>query len=254
MFPRDTIIATLTRLRAEAGLQEAMILSTCNRVEVYARADDDKAPDAVAAFLSTFHGRPTGEIAKLGYCLQESAAVQHAFRVAASLDSMVVGEPQILGQVKEAYRAAEEAGTLGSLLNALRNRTLAAAKRARTRDGHRRERGLRLARRRGAGAQDLRRPAGQERAAGGRRQDERAGRAAAGAGRGAGHGGGRPHARAGGRAGGGARRTRGASRDAADGAGARGHRDQRHRRARHRHPAGATSRPRGARAAGGRCS
>jgi glutamyl-tRNA reductase len=135
VFPRDTIIDTLTRLRADAGLQEAMILSTCNRVEVYARAADESAPDAVAAFLSTFHGRPTGEIAKLGYCLQESAAVQHAFRVAASLDSMVVGEPQILGQVKEAYRAAEEAGTLGSLLNALRNRTLAAAKRARTETG-----------------------------------------------------------------------------------------------------------------------
>jgi glutamyl-tRNA reductase len=135
VFPRDSIVATLTRLRAEAGLQEAMILSTCNRVEVYARADDEQAPEAVAAFLSTFHGRPTGEIAKLGYCLQESAAVQHAFRVAASLDSMVVGEPQILGQVKEAYRAAEEAGTLGSLLNALRNRTLAAAKRARTETG-----------------------------------------------------------------------------------------------------------------------
>jgi glutamyl-tRNA reductase len=135
VFPRETMAATLARLRAEAGLQEAMILSTCNRVEVYARADGAQAPDAVAAFLSTFHGRPTGEIAKIGYCLQESAAVQHAFRVAASLDSMVVGEPQILGQVKEAYRAAEEAGTLGSLLNALRNRTIAAARRARTETG-----------------------------------------------------------------------------------------------------------------------
>jgi glutamyl-tRNA reductase len=135
VFPRETLLATLTRLRTEASLQEAMILSTCNRMEVYARAEDDKAPDAVAAFLSTFHGRPAAEIAQLGYCLHESAAVQHAFRVAASLDSMVVGEPQILGQVKEAYRAAEEAGTLGSMLNALRNRTLAAAKRARTETG-----------------------------------------------------------------------------------------------------------------------
>jgi glutamyl-tRNA reductase len=135
VFPRETMAATLARLRVEAGLKEAMILSTCNRVEVYARADDDRAPEAVAAFLSTFHGRPSGEIAKIGYCLQESAAVQHAFRVAASLDSMVVGEPQILGQVKEAYRAAEEAGTLGSLLNALRNRTIAAARRARTETG-----------------------------------------------------------------------------------------------------------------------
>ena len=61
--------------------------------------------------------------------------MRHAFRVAASLESMVIGEPQILGQVKEAYQAAEEAGTLGSVLNALRNRSLAAAKRVRTETG-----------------------------------------------------------------------------------------------------------------------
>jgi glutamyl-tRNA reductase len=134
-FPRDTMAETLLRLRAEAGLQEAMILSTCNRVEIYARSDQDAAPDAVAAFVSAFHRRPLEEVARLTYCLTDADAVRHAFRVASSLDSMVVGEPQILGQVKEGYRAAEQAGTLGSALNALRNRTLAAAKRARSETG-----------------------------------------------------------------------------------------------------------------------
>jgi glutamyl-tRNA reductase len=134
-FPRETLGETLLRLRGEAGLQEAMILSTCNRVEIYARADREGAPDAVATFVCAFHNRSAADLARLTYCLTEADAVRHAFRVASSLDSMVVGEPQILGQVKEGYRAAEEAGTLGSALNALRNRTLAAAKRARTETG-----------------------------------------------------------------------------------------------------------------------
>jgi glutamyl-tRNA reductase len=135
-FPRDTMRDTLLRLRSEASLQEVMILSTCNRVEIYAHAgQDEAAPDAVAAFVCAFHHRSAADLARHTYCLTEADAIRHAFRVAASLDSMVVGEPQILGQVKEGYRAAEEAGTLGSALNALRNRTLAAAKRARSETG-----------------------------------------------------------------------------------------------------------------------
>ena len=134
-FPRDTLGETLLRLRAEAGLQEAMILSTCNRVEIYARGDQEGAAEAVASFVCAFHQRSPHDLARLTYCLTDADAVRHAFRVASSLDSMVVGEPQILGQVKEGYRAAEEAGTLGSALNALRNRTLAAAKRARSETG-----------------------------------------------------------------------------------------------------------------------
>jgi glutamyl-tRNA reductase len=134
-FPRDSMAETLTRLREAARLQEAMILSTCNRVEIYGCSEHEAAPDAVAAFVCAFHRREAGELARLTYCHTGADAIQHAFRVAASLDSMVVGEPQILGQVKEGYRAAEEAGTLGSTLVALRNRTLAAAKRARSETG-----------------------------------------------------------------------------------------------------------------------
>ena len=130
-FPKERLPEVLTRVREDAGLSEAMILSTCNRVEVYGRANDPSL-DAVAEFLARCHSRPVEEIAPHLYRLEGEGAVRHAFRVAASLDSMVMGEPQILGQVKDAYDAAERAGSLGSALNALRNRSIAAAKRART--------------------------------------------------------------------------------------------------------------------------
>jgi len=130
-FPKERLGEALARVRQEAGLGEAVILSTCNRVEVYGRAAESSL-DAVAAFLARFHERDPAEIAPHLYRLEGEAAVRHAFRVAASLDSMVMGEPQILGQVKDAYEAAEKAGSLGSVLNALRNRSIAAAKRART--------------------------------------------------------------------------------------------------------------------------
>lgn len=130
-FPRERMGEALERLREESGLAEAMILSTCNRVEIYGRAPESAA-EPVAEFLAGFHDRRRDELDSHLYRLEGEAAVRHAFRVAASLDSMVLGEPQILGQVKKAYEAAEEAGALGSVLNTLRNRSLAAAKRART--------------------------------------------------------------------------------------------------------------------------
>jgi glutamyl-tRNA reductase len=134
-FPKERLRDALGRLRSEAGLAEAMILSTCNRVEVYGRQGEGEATPAVVSFFEAFHGRRPDELGSFLYHLTGEEAVRHAFRVAASLDSMVVGEPQILGQVKDAYQAAEEAGTLGSALNALRNRSLAAAKRARHETG-----------------------------------------------------------------------------------------------------------------------
>jgi glutamyl-tRNA reductase len=130
-FPKDALPAALGRVREEAGLAEAVILSTCNRVEVYGRAVGGAPLDAMAAFLARAHGREPTEIASHLYRLEGEAAVRHAFRVAASLDSMVLGEAQILGQVKSAYLIAEKTGTLGSVLNALRNRSIAAAKRVR---------------------------------------------------------------------------------------------------------------------------
>jgi glutamyl-tRNA reductase len=130
-FSKERLPEALSRVRAEAPVDEAMILSTCNRVEVYARATAPAA-DALAGFLAHFHGKSDEEVKAHLYRLEGDEAVRHAFRVAASLDSMVLGEAQILGQVKEAYEQAAQAGALGSVLTALRNRSVAAAKRART--------------------------------------------------------------------------------------------------------------------------
>jgi len=129
-FGKESLPQALARVRQEAALAEAMILSTCNRVEVYGRCDGP-ALDAVAGFLARFHAKAPEEIATHLYRLEGEQAVRHAFRVAASLDSMVLGEPQILGQVKEAYDAAQQAGSLGAVLNGLRMRSVAAARRAR---------------------------------------------------------------------------------------------------------------------------
>jgi len=132
---REQLPAMLQRLRGEAGLAEAMLLSTCNRVEVYGRGQDGVDAQALDWFCGLGGGPTRPELEASVYRLTGAAAIRHAFRVAASLESMVIGEPQILGQVKDAYQVAEETGTLGSTLNALRNRSLAAAKRARTETG-----------------------------------------------------------------------------------------------------------------------
>jgi glutamyl-tRNA reductase len=130
-FPRGGLVETLAQLRSRAGLREAMVLSTCNRVEIYGCAATP-GTDAIVAFLADHHGRRVAEIERYLYRLEGEHAVRHAFRVASSLDSMVLGEPQILGQVKEAYQAAEETGHLGPVLKALRDRSIAAARRIRT--------------------------------------------------------------------------------------------------------------------------
>ena len=130
-FPKQDLGEALERVRKDAGLDEAMILSTCNRVEIYGRCQASST-QAVAGFLARYHGREPEEIEKHLYRLEGEPAVRHAFRVAASLDSMVLGESQILGQVKEAYQEAERARSLGAVLNSLRTRSIAAAKRARS--------------------------------------------------------------------------------------------------------------------------
>jgi glutamyl-tRNA reductase len=131
-FSKERLAEALLRLRSEVKLEEAAILSTCNRVEVYGYRREEGGALAVARFLAEFHGRPAADLEPHLYRLEGDEAVRHAFRVAASLDSMVLGEPQILGQVKAAYDEADAAATLGSVLNGLKNRSIAAARRART--------------------------------------------------------------------------------------------------------------------------
>ena len=109
--------------------REAAILSTCNRTELYVAGEK---PDDLAQWLAHYHRLAPDELHPYLYTLPQEQAVRHAFRVASGLDSMVIGEPQILGQMKEAARAAESAGTLGSLLHRLFQRSFAVAKEVRS--------------------------------------------------------------------------------------------------------------------------
>jgi glutamyl-tRNA reductase len=130
-FPDDQLKPSLERLTGIPGVGEALIVSTCNRVEIYAGVDGADGPSQVRRFLVEGRGLEPSLHAHL-YAHDGEAAVQHLFRVAASLDSMVVGESQILGQVKDAYAAAMEAGTVGPVLSRTLPRAFAAAKRVRT--------------------------------------------------------------------------------------------------------------------------
>lgn len=111
---------------------ETAVLSTCNRTELYAVADVANPIDTTAQFLADFHRLPYSELRPHLYTLPQDNAVRHAFRVASGLDSMVLGEPQILGQMKDAVRQADEAGGLGTYLHQLFQRTFAVAKEVRT--------------------------------------------------------------------------------------------------------------------------
>jgi glutamyl-tRNA reductase len=112
---------------------EAAILSTCNRTEIYLSGEADEAKrSAASAWLARYHGVDPGELSKYLYTLPREQAVRHAFRVASGLDSMVIGEPEILGQMKVAARSAEAAGTLGTVLGKLFQRSFAVAKEVRS--------------------------------------------------------------------------------------------------------------------------
>ncbi|MCG8508496.1 MAG: glutamyl-tRNA reductase [Rhodospirillales bacterium] len=122
----------LSRLKA-AGIDEAMVLSTCDRVEVQAAHDDHrKAKAAILEAFAEIAGLPAEEISQETYAHSDGEAVRHAFAVAASLDSQVLGESQVLGQVKASHRLARDAGMSGSGLEALVQAAFSAAKRVRT--------------------------------------------------------------------------------------------------------------------------
>lgn len=131
-FNDDVLRSALTLLVGREQVTEAMILSTCNRVEVVAESSDERA---IREFICEFHRISPDDVSKHLYSFRNADAIRHVFRVAASLDSMMIGEPQILGQVKEAYRIATDAGTVGMHLSALMNRAFAVAKKVRTETG-----------------------------------------------------------------------------------------------------------------------
>jgi len=132
-FPEKSIHEPLRALHAAPGVRETMILSTCNRVEIAAVVDGrEQGAAAVRSFVARHHEVPEGELAPHLYLHAGPEAVRHLFRVASSLDSLVVGEPQILGQVKDAYQYAREAGAVGAVLDRLLKKALSVAKLVRT--------------------------------------------------------------------------------------------------------------------------
>lgn len=132
-FQKSEMDQALSQAHSLISVNENMILSTCNRVEVYATsAETEKAIVDLKRFLSEYHRLPVVEFERNIYLFVGEEAVRHIFRVASSLDSMVVGEPQILGQIKDAYNLATESNTSGLILHRLLHRAFHVAKRVRT--------------------------------------------------------------------------------------------------------------------------
>ncbi len=138
-FLPQEIEGTIARLRqrfasgSRGTVSEAAIVSTCNRTEFYCAVDDpEPAGVALSEFVAEEKGVVASDFVRSSYTLPAADAVRHAFRVASGLDSMVLGEPQILGQMKQAERLARQAGGLGLLLNHLFQRTFAVAKEVRS--------------------------------------------------------------------------------------------------------------------------
>ena len=128
-FSEESMQHALHDLVGHQLVKEAAIVSTCNRTEIYCNTD---TPDKAVSWLADFHHLRSGDLEPYLYKLLREQAVKHAFRVASGLDSMVLGEPQILGQMKNAVKSAEQAGTLGLLLHKMFQRTFFVAKEVRT--------------------------------------------------------------------------------------------------------------------------
>jgi glutamyl-tRNA reductase len=132
-FSKNDIEKPLTALVALEGISEVIIISTCNRVEIYASVcDHELGIEAIKKFFSHWHQLPCTVIEPHLYSYHSHAAIRHLFRVASSLDSMIVGEPQILGQIKTSFSYAAEFKTSGIIMNRLLHKAFSVAKRVRT--------------------------------------------------------------------------------------------------------------------------
>ena len=130
-FPPERLGEALHKLATLPGVVEAAILSTCNRTELYCYLDNTDS-GAISDWLRSYHALTQSDFESYLYQHPDQAAVRHMLRVASGLDSMILGEPQILGQIKAAYQEALAAGTLGLLLGRLFQHTFAVAKQVRT--------------------------------------------------------------------------------------------------------------------------
>lgn len=132
-FAGEKLQRGLNQLLDQGLLDEAMILSTCNRVEIYgATSRPELGKDQLERFLTDFHGLPPESLRESFYFHEGEGAVLHGYRVASSLDSMVIGEPQIVKQMKDAYEIASEAGSVGGILHRYMNRVFNVSKRVRS--------------------------------------------------------------------------------------------------------------------------
>jgi glutamyl-tRNA reductase len=130
---RHNIDEAMNSIRGINEIKESIIISTCNRVEIFFTTDNEEsARESIIEFFSHLSGMQKEELEEILYIHNGKGAIRHIFRVGASLDSMVVGEPQILGQVKEAYRMAVENKLSSVILNRLMHRTFSLAKKIRT--------------------------------------------------------------------------------------------------------------------------
>lgn len=130
-FGPDIIVGALRSLREHPKVEEAAILSTCNRTEVYCTMESG-GREELTEWLSQFHGLELETVSPFLYCHDDVKCVQHLLKVASGLDSMVLGEPQILGQVKQAFQTASDAAATGKLLGRLFQHTFSVAKQVRT--------------------------------------------------------------------------------------------------------------------------
>jgi glutamyl-tRNA reductase len=130
-FPADILDNTLKNLRSVRDISEAAILSTCNRTEFYCHTQNDDQSPLINWIAEIQRLQPT-EFTPYLYSYKDIQSIRHMFRVACGLDSMILGEPQILGQMKTAYHAANQAGTLGKNLSKLFHHTFSTAKKVRT--------------------------------------------------------------------------------------------------------------------------
>lgn len=132
-FPEDTLPDALRKLMTYEGVREGLIVSTCNRVEIYASvADSVRGIDRIKQFISDYHGLAREALEQSLYVYPEAQGVRHTFRVASSLDSMVLGEAQILGQLKDAFDISLKTKTTSTILNKLIKKAISVAKRVRT--------------------------------------------------------------------------------------------------------------------------
>jgi glutamyl-tRNA reductase len=132
-FPETTAPDALKALMQSPGIRECIILSTCNRVEIYAYAPDSaEGVEQIQQFISKYHNLTPKSLAQALYVHSDAQGARHIFRVASSLDSMIVGEPQILGQLKDAFDLALKEKTTGAVLNKLLKKAISVAKRVRT--------------------------------------------------------------------------------------------------------------------------